>query len=99
MTWVQFLNGVKLVWIQFSFSLTGCLTKTIELSLPYYLDIAGGWRDGFMPFPSALEQSKTQTAISRIWTWVASSIFYTDCHTYQGSFRVAVDSLQASQSW
>ena len=33
------------------FSLTGCLTKTREPSLPYYLLIPGGRINGFLPFP------------------------------------------------
>ena len=38
----QYLSGVKLVWIQSSFSLMSCHTKAKEHSLPYYLLIAGG---------------------------------------------------------
>ena len=38
----QFLNGVKLVWIQFSFSFTGCHTKVKDPSILYYLHIAEG---------------------------------------------------------
>ncbi len=36
---------------EFSFSLTSCLTKAEEPSLPYYLPIAGGRIIGFIPFP------------------------------------------------
>ena len=36
---------------EFSFSLTSCLTKAEEPSLPYYLPIARGRIIGFIPFP------------------------------------------------
>ena len=39
---------------EFSFSLTSCLTKAEETSLPYYLPIAGGRINGFIPFPRVL---------------------------------------------
>ena len=39
---------------EFSFSLTSCLTKAEEPSLPYYLSIAGGRIIGFIPFPKVL---------------------------------------------
>ena len=39
---------------EFSFSYTSCLTKAEELSLPYYLPIAGGRIIGFIPFPRVL---------------------------------------------
>ena len=39
---------------EFSFSLSSCLTKAEELSLPYYLPIAGGRIIGFIPFPRVL---------------------------------------------
>ena len=57
----QFLNKILLVWIQFSFFKIGCLTKTKESSLPYYLFVAG-WggglkTDGFMHFLRALAWS------------------------------------------
>ena len=61
---VNFLSGKKLVWIQFSFSLSGCLTKAKEPTLHYYLPIAGK-RTG---------SSEMQTALSRIWTRVTNSI-------------------------
>ena len=41
---------------EFSFSKTSYLTKAEELSLPYYLPIAGGRIIGFIPFPSVLVQ-------------------------------------------
>ena len=34
---------------EFSFSLTGCLTKAKDLILPYYLTMAGGRIVGFIP--------------------------------------------------
>ena len=78
-----FLSEVKLVWIQIFFiPLTSCLAIAKEHSLSYYLPIAKGKTDGFMPFPSALVQSGKQTALSKIWTCVADSISYNDnCYT------------------
>ena len=39
---------------KFSFSLTSCPTKPKEPNLPYYLPIAVGRKDRFMPFSRAL---------------------------------------------
>ena len=50
------------------------LTRDREPSLHYYLPIVGVRRDWFLPFSRALVQSKTQTALSRIWTLVINSI-------------------------
>ena len=47
----KFLSGVKLVSILSSFSLTSCLTKAKNPSLPYYFQIPGE-ENGSMPFPS-----------------------------------------------
>ena len=41
--------------------LTGCLTKTKESSLPYYLLIAEERKDGFISFPRVLVWSETQS--------------------------------------
>ena len=51
---------------EFSFSLAGCLNKARELSLPYYLTIAGGRIIGFIPFPRVLVLCETQSTSSRI---------------------------------
>ena len=51
---------------EFSFSLTSCLTKAEEPSLPYYLLIAGGRLIGFIPFPRVLVLCEMQSASSRI---------------------------------
>ena len=51
---------------EFSFSQTGCLTKTKEISLLYYLAIAVGRIDGLISFPKALALSETQRAACRI---------------------------------
>ena len=59
---------------EFSFSLTSCLTKAEEPSLPYYLPIAGGRIVGFIPFPRALGLCEMQLVSSRIWTHVVVSI-------------------------
>ena len=42
---------------EFSFSKTSCLTKAEELSLSYYLPIAGGRIIGFIPFPRILKRN------------------------------------------
>ena len=39
---------------EFSFSLIRCHTQVKEFSLSYYLSIAGGWIDGFIPFLGVL---------------------------------------------
>ena len=59
---------------EFSFSLTSCLTKAEELSLSYYLPIAGGRIIGFIPFPGVLALCEMQSVSSRFWTRVAVSI-------------------------
>ena len=62
-----------------SFSLTSCLTKVEEPSLPYYLPIAGGRIIGFIPLPRVLVLYEMQSVSSRIWTpRVAVSISYDD---------------------
>ena len=65
---------------EFSFSETSCLTKAEELSLSYYLPIAGGRIIGFIPFPRVLVLCEMQSVSSRIWTRVAVSISYNDNH-------------------
>ena len=55
-------------------------TKAEELSLPYYLLIAGGRIIGFIPFPRVLVLCEMQSASSRIWTCVAVSTSYDDNH-------------------
>ena len=65
---------------EFSFSLTSCLTKAEEPSLPYYLPIAGGGIIGFIPFPKVLVLCEMQSVSARIWTCVAVSISYDDNH-------------------
>ena len=57
----QFLRSKACLNSEFSISLTGCLSKAKEPSLPYYLLI-----DEFMPFSGALAWFKTQTASSSI---------------------------------
>ena len=75
---------------EFSFSLTSCLTKAEEPSLPYYLPIAGGRIIGFIPFPSVLVLCEMQSVSSRIWTRVAVSISYVDNHYTTGTCKVPV---------
>ena len=65
---------------EFSFSLTGCLTKAKEPSLYYYLTIAGRWIIGFIPFPRVLVLWEMWSAASWIWTRVAVYISHSDNH-------------------
>ena len=74
---------------EFSFSQTSWLTKAEELSLPYYLPIAGGRIIGFIPFPRVLVLCEMQSVSTRIWTRVAVSISYDDYH-----YTTALDKLQ-----
>ena len=76
------LTGLK---SEFSFSLTSCLTKAKEPSLPYYLPIAGGRIIGFIPFPRVLVLCEMQSVSSRIWTRVAVFISYDDNHYTTGT--------------
>ena len=57
---------------EFSFSLTSCLTKAEESSLPYYLPIARGRIIGFIPFPRVLVLCEMPSVSSGIWTRVHS---------------------------
>ena len=54
---------------EISFSLTSCLTKAEEPSLPYCLPIAGGRVIGFIPFPRVLVLCEMPSVSSRIWTF------------------------------
>ena len=76
------LTGLK---SEFSFSLTSCLTQAEEISLSYYLPIAGGRIIGFIPFPKVLVLCEMQSVSSRIWTRDAVSISYDDNHYTTGS--------------
>ena len=69
---------------EFSFYIN-CLTKVEELSLSYYLPLAGGRIIGFMPFPRVLVLCEMQSVSSRIWTRVAVSISYDDNHYTTGT--------------
>ena len=85
----QFPSGVQLVWIQFSFSKTDCFTKSKEVSWIYYLLITGGgvgnrWIHGFF---KVWAESKTQIALSRIWTLLTNSISYGDYHHAKLAFK------------
>ena len=57
---------ILLIWV--FFLLDWRLTKAKESILPFYLTLAEGewWKDGFMPFRSALVQSDTQTTSTEI---------------------------------
>ena len=81
MTQGQFLKrGLTGLNSEFSFSSTSCLTKAEELSLSYYLIIAGGRIIGFIPFPKVLVLCEIQSVSSRIWTRIAVSISCDDNH-------------------
>ena len=85
---------------EFSFSLTSCLTKAEEPSLPYYLPIAGGRIIGFIPFLRVLVLCEMQSVSSRIWTRVAVSISYDDNHyTTFVLTSPAVRSIPWSSHW
>ena len=75
-TWSVFKRSLTSLNSEFSFSKTSCLTKAEELSLPYYLPIAGGRIIGFMLFPRVLVLCEMQSVSSRIWTRVVSIIIY-----------------------
>ena len=76
--WDKVNFNMKYSWflIQFSFSLTGYLTKAKEISLPYYLPIAGGGgrTNKFMSSLQILARSEHASASSRIWTLVTDYI-------------------------
>ena len=65
---------------EFCFSSTRCPTKAKEPSLPYYLPLAGGRINGFIPFPGVLVLCEIQTTWPKIWTCPAVSISYDDIH-------------------
>ena len=75
-----FKRGLTGFTSEFSFSLTSCLTKAEEPSLPSYLPIAGGRIIGFIPFPRVLVLCEMQSVSSRIWTRVTVFISGDDNH-------------------
>ena len=73
---------------EFSFSKTSCLTKAEEISLSYYLPIAGGRIVRFIPFPRVLVLCEMLSVSSRIWTRITVSISY-DVNDYiTGTIRL-----------
>ena len=60
-TWSIFKRSLTGLNSEFSFSLTSCLTKAEEPSLPYYLPKAGGRIIGFIPFPRVLVLCEMQS--------------------------------------
>ena len=96
----QSLTGLNL---NFSFSWTSCLTKAEELSLSYYLPIAGGRIIGFIPFPRVLVLCEMQSVSSRILTCVAVSISYDDnpytTYIYIVIYRQTVSIYHNSSVW
>ena len=77
---VSFQRSFTSLNSEYSFSEIGSHTKSKELSLSYYLPIAGGRIVGFIPFPSVLSLYEMLTAWSRIRTRVAESVSYNDNH-------------------
>ena len=72
---------------------TSCLTKAEEISLPYYLPIAGGRIIGFIPFPRVLVLCEMQSVLSRIWTRVTVSISFGNNHYTMGTFVIIASFL------
>ena len=75
---------------EFYFSQTSGFTKAEELSLPYYLPVAGRSIIRFIPFPKVLVLCEMQSVSFRFWTRVAVSISYDDNHYTTGT---AIDKL------
>ena len=69
---------------EFSFSLTSCLTKAGEPNLSYYLSIAAGKINGFIPFSRVLVLCEMQSVSSRIWTRIVVFNSYDDNHYTTG---------------
>ena len=65
---------------EFSSSYTNCHIKVRELSLLYYLPITGRRIVGFIHFLRVLVLCEIETALSKIWTWVAIANFYDANH-------------------
>ena len=108
MTQGQFLSGVSQVWIQSFLSPWLVASPRLKnISLSYYLPIAGGRILGFIPFPGVLVQCEMQSVSSRIWTHVTGSISYDDNHYTTGtnhhhhctSMYVSDDTCSARQIW
>ena len=67
------------------FSLTGCLTRAKEPSLPY---IYGERIIGFIPFSRVFVLFEMKSASSRVWTRVVVSISYDDNHYATGTSKL-----------
>ena len=97
MTQGQFFNrGLTGLNSEFSFSLTSCLTKAEEPSLPYYLLIARVRIIVFIPFPRVL--CEMQSVSSRFWTGVVVPIscddnYYTTVYTFTLVLILILDPL------
>ena len=76
---------------EFSFSLTSCLTKAEEPSLPYYLPIAVGRIIGFITFARVLVLCEMHSASFGIWTRVAVFISYEDNHYTMGNSKLCTN--------
>ena len=79
----------------FSF-LTDYPTKAKEPNLPYYLPIAKGRTDGFIPSSRTFVQKGMQTAWSRAWSQIPNSISFGDnCYSTPLSKFQYVQSLSS----
>ena len=64
------------------------LIKAREATLPYY-SLVDDWTEGFIHFSRALVQSEMQTALIKMWTGVADSLFFND-NRFSKSARMCV---------
>ena len=44
--------------------------------------VGGGWRDGFMPFPSSFPCIEIQGTSAKVWIWRVKSNIYNSTHTH-----------------
>ena len=87
----QFLNREKLVWIQFSFSETGCRSKAKEPSVLYYLPVAGGKNRWIQ----RISLKWNTNSLIQFGTLVANFISYNiDCYTKCASKCIDIIMIQ-----
>ena len=84
---------------EFSFSVTGCITRAKEPNLLYYLLIAGRRIIGFIRFPQLLVLCEMQSVSSRIWTRVAVSISNGDNHYTTTACCFYAGIFKGKQNW
>ena len=66
---------ISRLWHVFSFTRPSCHKNVIVVSQTYYFVIAGGKIVKFIHFTRILARCENQTALSRVWSLVAASIF------------------------